>query len=166
MRAILQNPKLHTLAEAQRLRENLRKQKQSFILTNGCFDLLHPGHLFYLKQAAQLGDSLWIALNGDQSIKALKGPTRPLQKQDERAYMLAGLECVKGIIIFDSLRLDQEILLLQPDIYVKAGDYTLEKLNAQERKALEAVKAKIHFAPFLEGYSTSSIVEYIRKLPL
>lgn len=166
MSSTLQNPKLYTLAEARLLREDLRKQGKSFVLSNGCFDLLHPGHLYYLQKAAELGDSLWVALNGNQSIQKLKGPTRPLQSQEERAYMLSGLECVQGIIIFDSLRLDQEILCLQPDIYVKAGDYTLDTLNVQERQALEAVGANIHFAPFLEGYSTSSMIQYIRNLPL
>ena len=166
MTAHLQNPKLHSLAEAQLLREDLRQRGQSFVLTNGCFDLLHPGHLYYLREAAKLGHSLWVALNGDESIRALKGPTRPLQSQDERAYMLGGLECVQGIVFFNSLRLDQEILALQPDVYVKAGDYTLETLNTQERQALEAVQTKIYFAPFLKGYSTTAMVEHIRTLPL
>lgn len=160
------NLKLHTLEVAKALREGLKKQAKTFVLTNGCFDLFHPGHLYYLQKAATLGDSLWVGLNAKESIQSLKGSSRPLQSDAERAYVLSGVECVEGLFVFKGLRLDQEILELRPDIYVKAGDYTLETLNRDERNALEAVGAKICFVPFLEGYSTTTLIQTIQKTPL
>lgn len=159
----LSNPKLHSLEEAVAIRELMRKEGKVFVLTNGCFDLLHPGHLSYLKEARNRGDALWVALNGKKSVQMLKGPTRPVMSDEERAYMLAGLEVIDGIVIFDTLRLDKEILALRPDIYVKAGDYTMDTLNSQEREALEIVGAKIEFIPFLKGYSTTGLLEKIAK---
>lgn len=159
----LENSKLHSIEKAVALRESLREQGKSFVLTNGCFDLLHPGHISYLREAKQRGDVLWIALNSEKSVEALKGPTRPVMSDYERAYMLASLEFVDGIVIFHSLRLDIEILELKPDVYVKAGDYTLETLNVKEREALEIVGAKIEFIPFLKGYSTSNLIKNITE---
>ena len=159
----LVNQKLFTLEEAQEKRLELKKQGKTLVLTNGCFDLLHAGHLFYLNKAAELGDCLWIALNGEKSVAALKGPTRPVQGNEERAYALASLECVAGIILFETPRLDHEIRILQPDVYAKAGDYSIDKLNPDERKALEEAGADIQFLPFLEGYSTTSLIEKISK---
>lgn len=159
----LNNPKLHSLPEAVLIRNTLRDKGKTFVLTNGCFDLLHPGHLSYLREAKSKGDILWIALNGEKSVKELKGPTRPIMSDEERAYMLYNLEIIDGITIFNTLRLDQEILALQPDIYVKAGDYTLETLNPQERSALETVRATIEFIPFLEGYSTTHLINKISQ---
>ncbi len=161
-----QNRKLYTLESAKDFREDLRQQGKTFVLTNGCFDLFHPGHLYYLQEAALLGDSLWIGLNSKASIQGLKGPNRPLQRDLERAYILSGLECIKGIFIFNNLRLAKEILELRPDIYVKAGDYTLDTLNEEERKALEVVGSKICFVPFLEGYSTTKLIQTINQNPL
>ncbi len=158
-----QNRKLHTLQSTKERREDLRQQGKTFVLTNGCFDLFHPGHLYYLEKAATLGDSLWIGLNSKESIQVIKAPKRPLQSDLERAYVLSGLACVKGIFIFKSPRLDKEILELRPDIYVKAGDYTLETLNVEERSALEAVGSKICFVPFLEGYSTTKLIQTIQN---
>lgn len=159
----LANPKLHSLEESIAIRESMRKQGKIFVLTNGCFDLLHPGHLSYLREAKGRGDALWIALNGEKSVQELKGPTRPVMSDEERAYMLAALEVIDGIVLFDTLRLDKEILALRPDVYVKAGDYTIETLNVQERSALETVGAKIEFIPFLKGYSTTGLIAKIAK---
>jgi rfaE bifunctional protein nucleotidyltransferase chain/domain len=161
----LPNPKLHSLAAAVQQRQAARQAKQRWVLTNGCFDLLHTGHLYYLQQAAGLGDQLWVALNSTTSVRALKGPSRPIQSDDERAYALAALDCVRGIVVFDTPRLHDEILALQPDVYVKAGDYTLESLHPLERQALDAVGASIHFLPFLPGYSTTALIERLRHLP-
>ncbi len=132
------------------------------VLTNGVFDLLHTGHLYYLKQARALGDALIIALNADASTRALKGPTRPVQDETQRAYALAALECVDAIVVFGAPRLTAEIRALQPDIYCKAGDYTLEKLNPEERAALESVGAQIQFMPFLPGFSTTNLIARIK----
>lgn len=159
----LDNLKLHSLEESIAIREGMRKEGKVFVLTNGCFDLLHPGHLSYLREARGRGDALWIALNGEKSVAMLKGPTRPVMSDEERAYMLAGLEMVDGIVIFETERLDKEILALRPDVYVKAGDYTVETLNKEERAALEKVGARIEFIPFLEGYSTTGLIRKIAR---
>ena len=153
------NPKLCTLAAAVAQRKLLYDRGQKLVLTNGCFDLLHPGHLYFLNQAAALGDQLWIALNSNSSVQALKDPKRPLLDEHERAYALAALENVDRIVIFDTPHLAHEIRSLQPDIYVKAGDYTLETLNVEECIALETIGTTIRFLPFLKGYSTTGLID-------
>ena len=160
--APLVNPKLLTLAEAIAWRERLRAQGKKAVLTNGVFDLLHTGHLHYLQEARRLGDALLIAINSDESVRLLKGPTRPVQNEQERAYALAALECVSAMFIFRAKRLDAEIRALRPDVYTKAGDYTLEKLDPDERKALEQTDAKIVFMPFLPGFSTTALIAKIK----
>jgi D-glycero-beta-D-manno-heptose 1-phosphate adenylyltransferase len=158
----LDNPKLRNLAEAAGHREVLRVARRRVVLTNGVFDLLHTGHLFYLQQARALGDALIVALNSDASVRALKGPSRPVQDEEARAYALAALACVDGIVIFREPRLTAEIRALRPDIYCKAGDYTLDKLDAGERAALNEVGAQIEFLPFLPGFSTTALIARIQ----
>ena len=157
---MLDNPKLRSLTNAVARREMLRAVGTTVVLTNGVFDLLHAGHLHYLRAAARSG-ALFIALNGDASVRALKGPTRPVQTSIERAYALGALEFVDTVLVFDTPRLDKEIRELQPDIYVKAGDYTLDTLDAGERAALQEAGAKIEFMPFLKGYSTTELIKKI-----
>lgn len=157
----LPNPRLLSLEDAVKRRQELRADGKRVVLTNGCFDLLHTGHLYFLSEAAKLGDALFIALNGDKSVKSLKGPTRPVQTDAERAYLLSHLRFVDTVITFDTPRLTAEIRALQPDVYAKAGDYTLETLNAEEREALEESNAQICFLPFLAGYSTTSLITKI-----
>ncbi len=160
----LDNPKLHpTLADAVQARERLRAAGRRVVLTNGVFDLLHTGHLFYLQKARALGDVLFVALNSDASVRALKGPQRPVQDELQRAYALAATWFVDGVVIFREKRLTAEILALQPDVYSKAGDYTLEKLDPEERAALERVGARIDFMPFLPGFSTTRLIARIRE---
>lgn len=129
------------------------------VLTNGCFDILHRGHVEYLRRSAELGDRLVIAVNSDVSVQILKGPGRPVNREEDRAATLASLRCVDAVTIFPGPRLENEILGLTPDVYTKAGDYTLETLDPSERTALEAVGAEIHFIPFVKGYSTTSTLE-------
>jgi rfaE bifunctional protein nucleotidyltransferase chain/domain len=158
----LDNPKLRNLNDALSWREQMRRAGRRVVLTNGVFDLLHTGHLYYLKQARALGEALIIALNADESVRLLKGPSRPVQEETQRAYALGALECVDAVLIFGTPRLTSEILSLRPDIYCKAGDYTLEKLNAEERAALESVGANIQFLPFLPGFSTTNLIARIK----
>jgi rfaE bifunctional protein nucleotidyltransferase chain/domain len=158
----LPNPKLLSLAEAVALRERLRAAGKRIVLTNGVFDLLHTGHLYYLQQARARGDALFIALNADASVKQLKGPLRPVQTETERAYALAALACVDAVVIFREKRLTAEIRGLRPDVYVKAGDYTLEKLDPEERGALLAGGTTIEFMPFLAGFSTTALIAKIK----
>lgn len=158
----LDNPKLLDLPAAVAWREARRREGRRVVLTNGVFDLLHTGHLYYLQQARRRGDALVVALNADESVRALKGPARPVQTEEQRAYALAALACVDAVVIFHAPRLTAEIRALQPDVYTKAGDYTLEKLNPEERGALEAVGARIEFMPFLPGFSTTQLIARIR----
>ncbi|MDX2186599.1 MAG: adenylyltransferase/cytidyltransferase family protein [Opitutaceae bacterium] len=159
---MLPNPKLHSLESATTLRKAWRDSGKRVVLTNGVFDLLHTGHLYYLQQARALGDVLVIALNGDQSVRELKGPLRPVVDERSRAYALAATWFVDAIVIFQAKRLTAEIQALQPDVYAKAGDYTLEKLDAGERAALEACQTEIHFLPFLPGFSTTELIRRVR----
>jgi len=158
-----ENPKLLTLEDAVAARAALRRTGRRLVLTNGVFDLLHPGHLYSLAAARALGDALFVAINSDASVRALKGPTRPILSETERAYALGALECVSGIVIFNTERLTAEIRALAPDVYAKAGDYTLETLNPEERAALEACGADIQFLPFWEGFSTTALIQKIRE---
>lgn len=158
----LPNAKLFTLDAAVMARRRWGAAGRRVVLTNGVFDLLHSGHLHSLQAARELGGALLVALNSDTSVRALKGPARPILGERARAYALAALACVDGILIFDTLRLDAEIRALAPDVYVKSGDYTLEKIDAGERAALVAVGAEVRFLPFLAGFSTTSIIERIR----
>jgi rfaE bifunctional protein nucleotidyltransferase chain/domain len=129
------------------------------VLTNGCFDLLHRGHAEYLRRSAGLGDLLVVAVNSDASVRELKGPPRPLNSEDDRAYLLASLRCVDAVFIFRGPRLDGEIRLLRPDIYTKAGDYTPETLDPGERAALDETGADIRILPFVEGRSTTTLIQ-------
>ena len=131
------------------------------VLTNGCFDLLHRGHLTYLQASAELGDVLIVAVNSDASVRELKGPGRPLNSEADRAYALACLRCVDAVFVFPGPRLVAEITALKADIYTKAGDYTFETIDRSERAALLAAGTDIRFLPFVAGHSTT---EHLRKL--
>ncbi len=161
----LPNPKLMTLREAVLARRRLRRGGGRFVLTNGVFDLLHPGHTSYLEQAKKLAGRrgrLFVALNSDRSVRELKGPHRPILDERSRAYNLAQLRSVDGVVIFRRRRLAREIRALQPDLYVKAGDYTLATLDPEERAALKTAGAKIRFLPFLRGFSTTALIARIK----
>ncbi len=161
----LPNPKLLTLRQAAKLRRRLRRAGGRLVLTNGVFDLLHPGHTSYLARARKLAGRrgrLLVALNSDRSVRALKGPRRPILGEKARAYNLAQLTSVDGVVIFRRPRLVREIQVLRPDIYVKAGDYSLATLDPAERAALEAAGTRIRFLPFLAGFSTTALIARIR----
>jgi rfaE bifunctional protein nucleotidyltransferase chain/domain len=161
----LPNPKLLTLRQAVSARRRLQRLGGKFVLTNGVFDLLHPGHTYYLQQARRLAGRrgrLFVALNSDRSVRQLKGPFRPILDERSRAYNLAQLRSVDGIVIFTRRRLSREIRALRPDVYVKAGDYTLATLDPEERAALEAVGTRIRFLPFLPGFSTTALIAKLK----
>lgn len=154
-------PKLRSLEQAVSERRNFATHGKKTVLTNGCFDLLHPGHLYFLQEAAKLGDALFVALNSDASVRALKGPHRPIQSESERAFALSALACVHTVVVFDEPRLVSEITALRPDLYAKAGDYTLASLDPAERSALEQAGAEIRFLPFLPNFSTTALLKRI-----
>jgi rfaE bifunctional protein nucleotidyltransferase chain/domain len=155
--------KLLTLRAAVARRRRLGAAGRKVVLTNGVFDLLHPGHVHYLRKARALGDALFVALNSNASTRALKGPSRPVQGQVARARALGELKFVDAVVIFRGRRLDREITALRPDIYCKAGDYTLAKLDPTERTALEAAGARIKFMPFLAGFSTTKKIAELKS---
>lgn len=159
----MKNPEkcLLTLAEAVAWRENLRQQNRKLVVTNGCFDLVHRGHASYLIEAAKLGDELLVLINSDASVRAIKGESRPVVSEADRAYLLAALESVSRVVIFNDARCTRELAALQPDVYAKAGDYTLETIDASEREALQSCGSEIVFMPFVQGFSTTNIVEKI-----
>ena len=152
-----------SLSDAVKWRETLSLQKKRLVVTNGCFDILHRGHISYLYQAQALGDELLVLINSDASVKALKGPSRPLVSEADRAYALSALKPVSRVVIFDSPRCDCELAALRPDVYVKAGDYTIESLDDSERSALENCGAQIIFVPFVRGFSTTEFVNRINS---
>ncbi len=157
------NAKILTLTELAQRAEELRAQGRKLVLTNGCFDLLHVGHVRYLQQAAELGDALAVAVNGDESVRALKGPGRPLNGADDRAEVLAALECVDFVTIFPAMRATEVIEAVRPGIYVKGGDYTLESLDAEEVAALKKAGAEIKTLPLVPGKSTTRLIERMHQ---
>ena len=132
---------------------------KKLVLTNGCFDLLHTGHVRYLEQARECGDALIVAVNSDASVRELKGPERPLNGELDRGEVLAALRCVDHVTIFTGKRVTEVIRSLRPAIYAKGGDYTLETLDSGERAALEQVGAKISLLQLVPGRSTTALLE-------
>ena len=159
------NARLMSLSRAVAIRRKAARAGEAFVLTNGVFDLLHPGHASYLEAARRLAGrtgKLFVALNSDSSVRRLKGPHRPVMDEAARAYTLGQLRSVDGIVIFRGKRLAREIAALKPDTYCKAGDYTLAKLDPAERAALESAGSKIVFLPFLRGFSTTKLIRRFR----
>ena len=155
--------KIMTLSEAAEWRAELRKLGKKLALTNGCFDLLHRGHAEYLLAARESADALIVLLNSDESIRRLKGPSRPICTETDRAFMLACFEFIDAVVVFGSERCDGEIATIAPDVYVKGGDYTVEKLDPGERSALSGCGAEFRFIPFVPGCSTTALIEKSRK---
>jgi rfaE bifunctional protein nucleotidyltransferase chain/domain len=141
----------------------LRAAGKKLVATNGCFDLLHVGHIRYLQSARDLGDVLVVGLNDDPSVRELKGAGRPLNSARDRAEVLSALSCVDWVTIFPGARATGFISAADPALYVKGGDYTIETLNPQERAALEKMGAEIRIIPFEEGYSTSALIKQLDK---
>ncbi|WP_016760653.1 D-glycero-beta-D-manno-heptose 1-phosphate adenylyltransferase [Leptospira weilii] len=142
---------------ANRIREN-----QRIVFTNGCFDLVHRGHITYLSQARELGDFLWIGLNADSSVKRLKGEQRPVVPEDDRAILLSNLRFVDAVTIFSQDTPLELIRLIKPAIHVKGGDYKAEDLP--ETSIVREFGGKVEILPFVPGKSTSLLIEKILKL--
>jgi len=147
--------------EAGVVRAHLRKSRKSVVFTNGCFDILHVGHVRYLHAARALGDALIVAINSDRSVRALKGAGRPVNNEGERAEVLAALSAVDYVIVFDEDSPRVLIAELLPDVLVKGGDYALEEIHGREE--VEAAGGRVLALPFIEGASTTSIVERIKN---
>lgn len=151
--------KILALDEVAAYRESLRKRGRKIVATNGCFDLLHVGHLKYLTEARALGDFLWVGLNGDVSVRELKGPGRPLVLEADRAELLAAWRVVDAVTIFPEVRATAFLRAVQPDVYAKGGDYTVASLNAEEAEALRECGAQIEIVQLVPGKSTTNLVQ-------
>lgn len=142
-------------------RERLRGGGKRLVFTNGVFDLLHVGHVRYLKQARGLGDALVVAINSDRSVRELKGPERPVFDQAERAEILAALRDVDYVVVFDDLSPRSTIKRLLPDILVKGGDYRLDEIHGREE--VEAAGGRVVSLPFVPGASTTSVLQKMKR---
>ena len=139
----------------------MRRAGLRLVFTNGCFDLLHVGHVRYLRAARECGDALVVAINSDRSVRELKGEGRPIMNEAERAEMLAALEVVDYVSVFDALSPRALIASLLPDVLVKGGDYALDEIHGREE--VEAAGGRVLSLPFVEGTSTSQVIEKILR---
>jgi rfaE bifunctional protein nucleotidyltransferase chain/domain len=153
--------KIKTLAELQPLLALLRASGKRIVFTNGCFDLIHPGHTRYLATARSFGDLLVVALNSDASVRVIKGDKRPINPQNDRAETLAALEAVDFVTVFDEPDPYRVIAALQPDVLVKGGDWPIEKIIG--RDVVEARGGRVVNVPFVEGQSTTGIIDRILR---
>lgn len=156
------SPKIVSLEALPALSKLLKTQGKRLVTTNGCFDLLHFGHIQYLNEARALGDVLLVGLNSDASVRALKGPARPLNREDVRAKQLAALECVDYVAIFSERTPDQFLRLARPAIHVKGGDYRPEDLP--ERATVEEAGGRVQCLSLVPGYSTTGLIEKLKFL--
>jgi rfaE bifunctional protein nucleotidyltransferase chain/domain len=150
---------------AAAIAKEMRDGGRKLVFTNGCFDLLHVGHVRYLAAARALGDALLVAINGDESVRTLKGEGRPLNRESDRAELVAALECVDHVVIFSEMRVTALLEKVRPAIYVKGGDYTASTLDREERAALERAGTEIQILKFEPGFSTSGLIEKLKALP-
>ena len=151
--------KVKTQDELIPILNDLKKNSKRIVFTNGCFDILHVGHVRYLKEAKGYGDILIVAVNSDLSVKSIKGDKRPIVSQSERAEVVAALEMVDYVIMFDEDTPYNIIKKLQPDVLIKGGDWTIDKIIG--RDIVEARGGKVIAIPFIEGASTTGIVERV-----
>jgi rfaE bifunctional protein nucleotidyltransferase chain/domain len=141
--------------------ENLKSQDKKFVFTNGCFDIIHSGHVTYLSKAKQLGDFLIIGLNTDNSVRILKGPERPINNQVDRAIVLSALKSVDFVCFFDEETPLELIQLLKPDFLVKGGDYTIETVVGADFVLENG--GEVFLIPLVEGKSTTNIIKKLQK---
>lgn len=133
----------------------------SVVVTNGCFDILHLGHLRYLEACKQLGDQLVVLVNSDASVKRLKGPTRPIVAEGDRAALVAGLHCVDYVVLFEEDTPENLLKIIKPDFYAKGNQYNEE--NLPEMNTLRAIGTQVRFVPMVENRSTSSVIQTIQQ---
>jgi len=155
--------KLQTIDSLLTKRAQMRLEGKRVVFTNGCFDLLHPGHVRYLAEARALGDALIVGLNSDRSVRALKGEGRPILDANERAEVIGALESVDCIVVFDEDTPRELIARLLPDVLVKGGDWAVDQIIG--RKEVEAAGGRVVSLSFVEGSSTSDLIERIRTIP-
>ena len=153
--------KILSSVELREVRARLRGLGKRLVFTNGCFDILHVGHVRYLQRARELGDALLVAINSDRSVRELKGAGRPIMNEQERAEILAALSAVDYVTIFDDISPRALIAEVLPDVLVKGGDYKPDEIHGREE--VEAAGGRVLSLPFIEGASTSSVIERIKN---
>lgn len=158
--------KIVTFDQLLQLMKKVRAAGKKIAWTNGCFDIIHVGHVDYLEKSKSYADLLVVGLNSDVSVKKLKGELRPIFSQADRARVLAAIEPVDYIVIFDETSPIEYIRALQPDFYIKGGDYTIDTIDQHERRAVEAYGGRIVLLPMVPGVSTSVVVEKIKQLSI
>jgi rfaE bifunctional protein nucleotidyltransferase chain/domain len=141
-------------------RNDFKQDGHKIVFTNGCFDVLHYGHVHYLLQAKELGDILVIGLNSDNSVRRLKGPTRPINGENERAFVLAALACVDYVTLFEEDTPEELIKVVRPDVLVKGGDYTLDNIVGADFVMQNG--GTVTTIPFVEGFSSTRIIEKLK----
>lgn len=144
-------------------RSRVRRDGRRLVVTNGCFDLLHLGHATYLEAARSLGDLLLVGINSDASVRRLKGPSRPVHSEGDRAALIAALEFVDAVVIFDETSAERFLAEAEPDIWAKGADYTLETLNQAERSTVEQAGGRIEFLTLVPGRSTTATLRKIEE---
>ena len=147
--------------ELNNLIKQLREQGKTIVTTNGCFDILHVGHVRYLNKAKSFGDVLIIALNSDKSVKKIKGESRPINNENDRAEVLSALRSVDYVVLFDEESPINLLLQIKPDVHTKGADYTIETLP--EAKGIMEAGGRIEFISFVEGKSTTSIINKLKS---
>lgn len=152
---------LISLEEAIKIRESLKQQGKKVVVTNGCFDILHVGHIRYLQQTKSYGDVLFVLLNSDISVKKIKGEDRPVNNENDRAEILSALSCVDYVVKFSETSVNNLLESLKPDIYTKGADYTLETLP--ERDTVKKLNIDVKFIDFVKGKSTTNLIEKIKN---
>ena len=158
------NKKVLSISQAIEWKEKLVQENKTLVITNGCFDLLHRGHVQYLNDASSKGDELLVAINSDASLTALKGPLRPLVSQEDRAYILASMEAISAVVIFDGINCASLLKSIPPDVYVKGGDYDIDTINRDEYEVLSQTDCQFEFIPFVSGLSTTNLIDKIKSL--
>jgi D-glycero-beta-D-manno-heptose 1-phosphate adenylyltransferase len=145
-------------------REGVRAKGLRLVVTNGCFDILHLGHVTYLQSAREQGDLLLVGINSDSSVRELKGHGRPVNSENDRAAIVAALGCVDAACIFNERSALNFLTASKPDIWIKGGDYTIESVNQEERHAVEKTGGKVVILPLVPGKSTTTLLEKISRL--
>jgi len=145
-------------------RAGIRARGLRLVVTNGCFDILHLGHVTYLEAARQQGDVLLVGVNSDSAVRELKGPDRPVNSENDRAAIVAALACVDAVCIFEQRSALQFLTAAEPDIWVKGGDYTIDTVNQDERRAVEKHGGKVVILPLVPGKSTTTLLAKILQL--
>ena len=172
LRSGLPRPNMDTMHSAEKIlspetlpawREQWRRAGKRLVVTNGCFDILHAGHVTYLEAARREGDALLVGVNSDDAVRGLKGPNRPVNSENDRALVIAALQSVDGVFIFRERDAVEFLKATRPDVYVKGGDYTIDTINQDERRLVESTGGKIVLLAHVPGRSTTAVIKKLSQ---